>query len=626
MSHYRSDLAHTEFLLYEVFRAETAQNAEAFPEIDRDTARDVLRSIRQHAHTKLAPSFAAADREGIGFDPQTGEVRLPEALRDAVRDHLASEWPRLDLPADLTDVHLPPSLRWAATEFVLGANPAVAMCTQLVPQVVTLLHEQGTPEQRRLAEIVLERHWGVTMVLTEADAGSDVGSARARAVPQPGGEWHVEGTKRFITWAEHDAAENVVHMVLARPQGIPGAGGEGTKGLSLFVVPNHRFDPRTGDLLGRNGVRVSALEKKMGVIGAPTCELTFGDDSPAVATLLGDRHEGLRQMFEIITYVRMMVGAKAAATLSSGYLNAREYAEIRVQGTGLPGLPQEGRPVEIVDHPDVRRSLLTQRSHAEGARALVLYTASQIDRIEAARHRGRRDAAAGDRHRLLLPIVKTWCAERSFQVLATESLQTLGGSGYTRDYPLEQYVRDTKIDAIYEGTTGIQGLDLLTRRLVRDKGAVIGDLLEEIEATATRLAPLPRLAEESGLLAEAAEALRGQIDLTLARAENDLAVAALGATALLLALGDLVVAWLLLRAAETALALLDGDPATGGAAADGTAAEAAAPNAGSGRAELHRRVSAGRWFARLVLPHLVAGRRAAALLDGDLVTADRAQF
>jgi alkylation response protein AidB-like acyl-CoA dehydrogenase len=291
----------------------------------------------------------------------------------------------------VSGIHVPASLRWAATEFILGANPAVAMCSQLIPTVVAMLHRNGTKEQQRLAELILERNWTVTMVLTEPDAGSDVGLGRTRAALADDGTWHLTGTKRFITWAAHDAAENVIHCVLARPQGVDGQGGPGTKGLSLFIVPSQLFDPETGDLLGPNGVVAANIEHKMGILGTPTCELVLGNREPAVGTLLGDTHDGIRQMFEIITYVRMMVGLKTVSALSSGHLNARDYAMSRKQGRELISLTgaRGGRPlVEIVDHPDIRRSLLTQKAYAEGGRALVLYTATMIDRFEVAQALG----------------------------------------------------------------------------------------------------------------------------------------------------------------------------------------------------------------------------------------------
>lgn len=607
MRHYRSDRGHAEFLLFEVLADEVAASG-LYDDFDRATTSDLLAHVEEFAHQRLADSFASADRDGLRFDPQTGEVQLPDDLRQALRAHLESDWLKMDLPRTFTDAHVPPSLRWAATEFILGANPPVAMCTQIVPQVVRLLVEQGTAEQQRLAELIVERGWTVTMVLTEPEAGSDLAAARTRAIPQDDGTWHLEGSKRFITWAAHDATENVVHAVLARPQiaGVP----EGTRGLSLFLVPEHTFDPRTGELTGRNGAFVAGLEKKMGIRGAPTCELVLGDRSPAVGSLVGDRHDGLRQMFEILTYFRMMVGAKAAAALSTGFLNARDYAEERVQGRQLISFAEAGERVGIIDHPDVRRSLLSQRGYAEGSRALVLYTATLMDRIEAAAARGELDPAARERHRLLLPVVKGWCSETAFRVLATESLQTLGGPGYTQDHPLEQYVRDTKIDTIYEGTTGIQALDLLTRRVLRDRGTVLESLLEEIGATAKAVDTRSDLRLEAGLLADATQRLREYVGWALDNADERARTVALGANTLLRMVGDLTVGWLLLRSAAVA----SDQPGTGTSQTDSPAC-----------LEARRRVAAARWFVRQQLPRFDSDLAVARLLDPAVVETTAAQ-
>ncbi|MDO5498840.1 MAG: acyl-CoA dehydrogenase [Propionibacteriaceae bacterium] len=605
-SHYKSNRSHTEFLLFQVFRDETMSSG-AYEDFDIDTARDILQHIDEFAHKKLAPSFAAGDNEGLEFDPDTGSVTLPPSLKQAVRDHLESDWLKIDLPTEFTGMHVPPSLRMAATEFVLGANPAMAMCTTLIPPVVNLLHKHGNAAQKRLAELIVEKGWTTTMVLTEPDAGSDVGAARTKAVPQEDGTWHLQGAKRFITWAAHDATENVIHAVLARPTGTEGAGGPGTKGLSLFIVPEYNFDPETGEILTRNGAFVRSIEKKMGIKGAPTCELIFGDEQPAVGTLLGDRHEGIRQMFDIITHIRMIVGLKAAAALSTGYLTARAYSEERIQGHDFVEGPTGGG-IPILDHPDIRRSLMTQRAYAEGCRALILYTATQLDRIEAARAHGTRDVPAEERHGFLLPIVKAWCSEHSFRILASESLQTLGGVGYTAEFPLEQYVRDTKIDSIYEGTTGIQALDLLTRRIQRDRGAVLELMLKDVQQTVEDLLAHHELEMESTMLLRAIGTTREYVRLSLERLDSQPKLAAMGATRLLLLIGDVIVAWTLLRSAVVARSILAEEPQHEDAQ------------------ELMRRIAAARWFARQVLPRIAGDLESFTLLQESDMVLPRAQL
>ena len=323
---------------------------------------------------------------------------------------------------------------------------------------------------------MIDNGWGATMVLTEPDAGSDVGAGRTKAMQQPDGSWHIDGVKRFITSAANDMVENVIHLVLARPE----CAGREPKGLSLFVVPEWHFDPETGELGERNGAFVTNVEHKMGLKASTTCELRFGeiDGIPARGWLVGDVHDGIAQMFQVIEHARMMVGTKAIATLSTGYLNALEYAKTRIQSADLTQAGDKMAPrVAIINHPDVRRSLMLNKAYAEGFRALVYYTASAQDRIIVGEHSGADVSLEEAINDLLLPIVKGAGSERSYDQLA-QALQTFGGSGYLQDYPLEQYIRDAKIDTLYEGTTAIQGQDFFFRKIVKNKGAALGAISE----------------------------------------------------------------------------------------------------------------------------------------------------
>src|SRR5690606_17730130 len=309
------------------------------------------------------------------------------------------------------------------------------------PNFASVVHRNGTPQQKRWAEIMIERGWGATMVLTEPDAAYDVGAGRTKAELQPDGTWHIEGVKRFITSAEHDLAENIMHLVLARPEGPGIEPKPGTKGLSLFLVPKFHFDPETGELGERNGAFVTNVEHKMGLKASTTCELTFGQHGvPAVGWLLGDVHDGIAQMFQVIEYARMMVGTKAIATLSAGYLAALEYAKERVQGPDLTRQTDKTAPrVTITHHPDVRRMLMMQKAYAEGLRALYTYAATFQDEVRIGEATGADTSLAERVNDLLLPIVKGVGSERASEQLLL-SLQTLGGSGYLQDYPIEQYL------------------------------------------------------------------------------------------------------------------------------------------------------------------------------------------
>ena len=401
------------------------------------------------------------------------------------------------------------------------------------------------------------------MVLTEPDAGSDVGAGRTKAVQEADGTWHIDGVKRFITNGDtDDVFENILHLVLARPEGA----GPGTKGLSLFLVPKYLPDPETGAPGERNGVFVTGLEHKMGLKASATCELTFGQHgTPAVGWLVGDTHNGIAQMFKVIEYARMMVGTKAIATLSTGYLNALEYAKTRIQGADMTQMTDKTAPrVTIIHHPDVRRALLTQKSYAEGLRALYLFTAAHQDPAVAAIVSGA-DAELAERvNDLLLPIVKGVGSERAYQCL-TESLQTLGGSGFLQDYPIEQYIRDAKIDSLYEGTTAIQAQDFFFRKIARDQGVALQHVVAQIQSFLDSDTARPELGEGRAVLATALADMQSMAatmtGYLLGAQENprELYRVGLGSVAFLLAVGDLLIGWLLLSHAEIALNALDGD-------------------------------------------------------------------
>jgi alkylation response protein AidB-like acyl-CoA dehydrogenase len=602
MSHYRSNLRDLLFNLFEVFDVERALGHGPYADIDAETARSILAETERMAREDLAASYASSDRTPPVYDPATFSVTMPAAFRKSFETFMAAEFWRLDIPEALGGTPAPRALWWAFAEMILGSNAPVWMYAS-GPSFAYTLYVEGTPEQKEWAKLFAEKQWGSTMVLTEPDAGSDVGAGRTRAVPQPDGSWHIEGVKRFITSGEHDLTGNIIHYVLARPVDTPGAGGPGTKGLSLFVVPKFHFDAQTGELGERNGVFVTNVEHKMGIKASTTCEVTFGQHgTPAKGWLLGDVHQGIRQMFLIIEYARMMVGTKAIATLSTGYLNALDYAKGRVQGADLLRSSDKTAPrVAIINHPDVRRSLLLQKSYAEGLRALVCYTATWQDTVALAEAAGDAETAAlGKRvNDLLLPLVKGVGSERAYELLGHESLQTFGGSGFLQDYPIEQYVRDSKIDTLYEGTTAIQSLDLVFRKIVKDRGVALLSVAGEIQAFLEAEGGNGQLKEERLALGKALAEVQNIIGvftgwLGEAQGEDPRALYKIGLNSrrLLLALGDVVVGWLLQRQADVALKALQRD--------DVTAAD---------QAFYEGKLAAARFFAHEVLPRIGADRR-----------------
>lgn len=617
MAHYKSNVRDIAFNLFEVLHIEKVLGTGPYAELDRETAEAMLAEVDLLARTKLAESFIEADRTPPTFDPATHTAPLPESFKKSYQAYMDSDWWRVELPAELDGQPTPPTLAWGIAEMVLGANPSIYMYAA-GPHMGYAVWRNGTERDQQIAKHIVDREWGATMVLTEPDAGSDVGAGRTRAIPQPDGSWHLEGVKRFITAGEHDLADNIVHLVLARPQGVEGAGGPGTKGLSLFIVPKFHFDFETGELTGeRNGVVATSLEHKMGLKASNTCELTFGDGGvPAKGWLLGEVHNGIKQMFEIIEHARMLVGTKAIATLSTGYLNALDYARTRVQGPDLIKATDKASPrVTIINHPDVRRSLMTQKSAVEGMRALVLYAASIQDRVAIARAEGRTDDLAERLNDLMLPIVKGYGSERSWVLLGTESLQTFGGSGFIADFPLEQYVRDAKIDTLYEGTTAIQGQDLFFRKIIKDQGKALGALSAEIGAFAAGSDDQGRLKEERELLQKGLEdvgsivaAMVTRLQSSAAGEPRDLYQVGLNTTRLLMAVGDLICAWLLLRGAEVALQALAGN------ASD------------ADRAFYEGKVAAARWYARTVLPRLTAERTIAEQTDNAVMDLPESAF
>ena len=607
MSHYIANLRDIEFCLFDLLGREKVMGTAPYGDVDRDTAIGMLEEMKRLCENDLAASFVEGDRVGAILNKETGNVTLPESFKKSYKAYVDGEWWRLDAPVDLGGMKVPPSVRWAMAEMVLGSNPAIHIYASgyAFAQVAYVL---GTEPQKKMAQFMVEKHWGATMQLTEPDAGSDVGAGRSKAVQQPDGTWHITGTKRYITSGDADFYDNVMHFVLARREG----GGPGTKGLSLFLIPKFMFDLETGELGKRNGVYVTALEDKMGLNVSATCEVNLGEKEPAVGYLLGEVHEGIAQMFKVIEFARMMVGTKAIATLSAGYQQALLYAKQRIQGGDMKVMNDKASPrVEIIRHPDVRRSLMVQKSYSEGMRALVLYTASIQDEIELAVKAGDTDRikdmeALND---LMLPVVKGYGSEKSWTLLGTESLQTFGGAGFTRDWPLEQYVRDAKIDTLYEGTTAIQGLDFFFRKIVKDGGRALGLLGKEIKTFAETGGAH---AAEKELLIKALDDLNAIIATLIAHAMESqtdpekIYTVGLNTSRCLMAVGDIITAWLLLRQADIAVAKI--------------------PNAGKDLEFYNGKIASAKFFVTNYLPHIAADRKIVEATDNSIMNISDAAF
>ncbi|HEX7321938.1 MAG TPA: acyl-CoA dehydrogenase [Mycobacterium sp.] len=611
MQHYIANVRDLEFNLFEGLALGDLLDTGAYGDLDSDTARTMLNEVAHFAQEVIAESFVDADRNPPEFLPDEHRITVPGSLAKTVQAVKDAEWWRIGLPESAGGVAAPAALVWAIQEMILAANPSAAFLHMLGPAMANTLAEVGTEQQQHWAKLGMDKGWAGTMVLTEPDAGSDVGAGRTKAVAQPDGTWHIEGVKRFISGGDvGDTAENIFHLVLARPEGA----GPGTKGLSLFYVPNFLFDPDTLELGTRNGVFVTGVEHKMGLKSSPTCELTFGaHGTPAVGYLVGDTHNGIAQMFKVIENARMSVGVKAAGTLSTGYLNALAYARERIQGADLTQMADKTAPrVAIIEHPDVRRSLLTQKAYAEGLRAVYLYTAAHQNADVAQRVSG---ADADLAHRvddLLLPIVKGVGSERAYEVL-TESLQTLGGSGYLQDYPIEQYIRDAKIDSLYEGTTAIQSLDFFFRKIVRDRGEALAHVAAQISATidacAAGLEPeIDRLTTALADVQSMAATLTGYL-MAAQQQPAELYKVGLGSVRFLLAVGDLLIGWRLIVHAGIARKALD----------SGTAS---VPD----QSFYQGKVAVAKFFAHNMLPLLSAVREVIESVDADVMELDQTAF
>jgi alkylation response protein AidB-like acyl-CoA dehydrogenase len=611
MGHYRSNVRDIEFNLFEVLGVGSVLDSGGYGDLDTQTAHDILAEVARLAEGPIADSFVDCDRNPVQFDPVNHSVTVPKSLTNTLRAVNEAGWSRLGMPEGMGGIAAPNVLVWAAMEMIIAANGA-AYLFSAGPLMGSVLYQVGNEEQKHWAKQGFERNWGGTMVLTEPDAGSDVGAGRTKAVQQPNGTWHLEGVKRFISGADlGELAENVFHLVLARPQGAAA----GTKGLSLFYVPKFLFNSETMELGARNGVYVTGVEHKMGLKSSPTCELTFGaTDVPAVGYLVGDVHDGIAQMFRVIESARMLVGAKAAGTLSTGYLNALEYAKQRIQGADLTELTNKDAPrVAITRHPDVRRSLAMQKAYAEGLRAVYLYTAAHYN-ADVAHVVSGVDAELGARvNDFLLPIVKGHGSEKGYALLA-ESLQTLGGSGYLQDYPIEQYLRDAKIDTLYEGTTAIQAQDFFFRKIVRDGGVALNHLVEQITKTVENTDGNGRFKKERELLGAALADVQAMVATLTgylnASQQNrtDIYKVGLGSVRFLEAFGDLMIGWRLLVAAEVASAAVDA----------GTSAR--------DKPFYDGKVAVASFFAKNVLPQLTSTRIILESIDKDIMELDEAAF
>ncbi len=542
MPAYRTPLSDMRFLLHEVFDFPTHyQRLAGVEPVDAALLDGILEEIARFTEQELFPLNASGDRAGCRFE--NGVVRTPKGFREAYDGFVAGGWTAVTGAPEWGGQGLPATIGMLVEELTMTTNLAWGMYPALSHGAMNALEAHGTDEQKDL--YLRKLHAGVwtgTMCLTEPHCGSDVGLVRTRAEPEADGSYRISGTKIFISAGEHDLAENIVHLVLARLPGAPA----GTKGISMFVVP--KFLPE-GDGVGtRNGVNCAGIEEKMGIHGNATCVLNFDD---AKGWLVGPENGGMRCMFTMMNAARLVVGLQGLGQIEAAYQGSAAYALEREQMRALTGPVAPERPADpIIVHPDVRRMLLTQKALAEGGRALGYYAGLQQDLARNADDAELR-AQAQKRIDLLTPIVKGFLTEAALEC-TNHALQIFGGHGFIREHGIEQYVRDTRITLIYEGTTQIQALDLIGRKVLFDGGQALMALIDEVTATCNALADDPDLGEHARVLAELAKEW-GELatDLGARGMENPNEVGA-GAVDFLMYSGYVLVGWCWLRMMQVA--------------------------------------------------------------------------
>jgi alkylation response protein AidB-like acyl-CoA dehydrogenase len=475
MADYRAPLADLDFALRTSGGLDGLHALPAFADVDAELVDQIVAEAGRVAAEVWAPLNRTGDLQGVRLD--NGVVRTPDGFQDAYRAYVDSGFNTLPFETQWGGQGLPWTVALALMEVWQSANSALALNPLLTIGAVELLQAHGTPaQQATYLPKLIAGEWTGTMNLSEPQAGTDLGQIACKAARADDGSYRITGQKIYITWGEHDLADNIVHMVLARLPDAP----PGTKGLSLFVVP--KFIPEADGTPGRpNDLRCTGLERKLGIHASPTCTMSYGDDGGAVGWLVGEEHGGLPAMFTMMNNARLAVGIQGVGLAERATQDARAYAFDRVQSKDLHGGRHGGDgPVAIAHHPDVRRMLLTMRALTEGSRALVLYAGNALDRAKQADDADER-ARMQTRVDLLVPVVKAWCTDRGVEV-ASQAIQVLGGLGFVEEGGVAQHYRDARIAPIYEGTNGIQALDLMGRKVLKDEGAGLRTLIADLQA------------------------------------------------------------------------------------------------------------------------------------------------
>jgi len=604
---YQVDMRDVTFQLFEWLPTEKLLATERFSQWERQDLEMVLQEAAKLAAEVLAPTNKEGDRVGARYE--NGKVFMPPSFREAYAKLCEGGWIACINSPEFGGMGLPEVVGTAINEFFFGANISLSLTALLTRGAGYLIEKFGNEEMRKLfVEKMYSGQWGGTMCLTEPQAGSDVGASKTRAVKQDNGRYLIQGEKIFITSGDQDLTENIIHLVLARTPGAPA----GTAGLSLFVVPKIRVNP-DGSLGQPNDVQTAGIEHKLGLHGSPTCSLVFGPNNACEGFLLGEELQGMKLMFHMMNPARIEVGLQGEALAAAALQEALQYAKVRLQGRHWTRLKDHEAPqVPIIEHPDVRRMLFTSSAYVQAMRALLMQTSYYIDmsRVTEGEEQERYQSYV----EVLTPICKAWASDWGFRV--TEwCLQVFGGYGYTQEYPAEQLLRDAKIASIYEGTNGIQALDLVARKLPAKGGKPIRELLGQAEATFKKLRNDPQLMEPAWMLGAALKQIE-DISKGLTKRPDAVIVVLLNSVPFLDMIGDTLGAHFLLDQAVIAREKLQALAKQAGVNPkdEGAYKQFLADNADA--AFYHNKVQAAIHFAYRVLPNVTA--RAVAIRAGEM--------
>jgi alkylation response protein AidB-like acyl-CoA dehydrogenase len=541
-----ADRRDVDFVLHEQLKVSDLSQHEQYAEFNRKTIDLIIKEARNLAVKEILPTAKDGDEQGLKFE--NGQVTTPESFKRAYELLREGEWTALPEDPEWGGQGMPRTVALAAGDWLNGANYAFMMYTGLTHGAALLVEHFGTDEQKKTyLKKMFTGEWGGTMLLTEPEAGSDVGALATTAVKNDDGTYSISGNKIFISSGEHDLCDNIIHPVLARIEGAPA----GTKGISLFLVPKFRVNS-DGSLGDFNDVVCTGVEEKMGIHGNATCSLTLGGKGQCIGTLLGEENKGMRAMFLMMNEARLLVGMQGFSCASASFMNAVNYARERVQGRHLLKMMDHGAPsVPIIQHPDVRRMLITMKAYVEGMRSLLYFTGYLTDLKttsdsdeDKAKYQGMID--------LLIPICKGYVTDKAWEVCSL-GVQVYGGYGFIKEYPQEQLLRDCRITMIYEGTNGIQAMDLLGRKLGFNKGKPIMDLMGEIQKTLAQAKEIESLKPMAASV-EAALNKLGEVAMHLGgkAMSPEVLTAFAFAYPFMEVSGDVVLAWMLLWRATIA--------------------------------------------------------------------------